>query len=59
MTQQEYDKIQKEMCMKLRFMDTTINGISETQEYKEACAYNNAIRDCMDLLKNHVTQEKT
>ena len=43
-------------------MDTTIKGVEETTEYKEMNAYNQAIRDVLELMKkieNDVSEETT
>ena len=35
MTRKEFDSMQKEILMNMRFMDSTIKGITGTPEYKE------------------------
>lgn len=55
MTNAEFEKIRKELLLKMKFLDTTIKGVSESQEYKEASAYNHAIRDVIDVLKDNIS----
>lgn len=55
MTNAEFDKIRKELLLKMKFLDTTIKGVSESQEYKEVSAYNHAIRDVIDILKDNIS----
>lgn len=45
-----HNEIKKELLMKMKFMDTTIKGIEESAEYKEAKAYNTGIRDAINIL---------
>ena len=45
-----YTKVRKELFMKMKFMDPTIKGIKESQEYKEAATYNAGIRDAVEII---------
>lgn len=56
MTDKEYKEIQRDLYMKLKMFDTTVKGATESPEYKDAQAYNQGIRDCIDLLKTKVTK---
>ena len=55
MTNTEFENIRKELFLKMKFSDTTIKGISDSQEYKENCAYNQAIRDVIRILQEKVS----
>lgn len=48
-----YRKIKKELFMKIRLMDTTIKGITESQQYKENILYNQGIRDAIQILDRY------
>lgn len=54
MKEKEFENVRKELLIKMKFMDTTIKGISESDEYKANCAYNAGIRDAVDVLQKHV-----
>ena len=51
----EFENIRKELLLKMKLSDTTIKGISDSQEYKEKCAYNQAIRDVIKILQEKVS----
>lgn len=53
MKEKEFESIRKDLLRKMRFMDTTIKGISDSEEYKTNSAYNSGIRDAVDILKKH------
>lgn len=55
MTNIEFENIRKELLLKMKFSDTTIKGISDSQEYKENCAYNKGIRDAISILQERVS----
>lgn len=55
MTNTEFENIRKELLLKMKLSDTTIKGISDSQEYKENCAYNQAIRDVIRILQEKVS----
>jgi len=57
MTQKEFKSMQKEILMNMRFMDSTIKGITETPEYKENCAYNKGISDTLSIVKKYYNNE--
>jgi hypothetical protein len=58
MTEQEFEKIQTELMLKLKFMDTSIEGIKESEEYKLSQEYNKGIRASIKTLKKHVVSEE-
>ena len=58
MTNTEFEKIRKELLLKMQFLDTTIKGVSESQEYKEAATYNRGIRDAINVLKRYINDFK-
>lgn len=43
-------KMKAELCMKLKLMDTTIKGVSDSPEYHDAQLYNAGIRTAMEVL---------
>ena len=51
MAKQKFEKLRTACIQKMKFMDTTIKGVEETPEYKEMNAYNQAIRDVLELMK--------
>lgn len=45
------ENIEKEIFMKMKFIDPTIKGVKELPEYKEKDAYNKGLRDCLAIIK--------
>lgn len=58
MTNTEFEKIRKELLLKMQFLDVTIKGVTESQEYKEVIAYNRGIRDAISSLKKYINDFK-
>ena len=58
MTNTEFEKIKKELLLKMQFLDTTIKGVSESQAYKEGAEYNRGIRDAINVLKKYINDFK-
>ena len=56
MKQEEFNKIKKDIFLKLKLMDTTIKGIKESEEYKENNAYNQGMRDVIKILENYIEE---
>lgn len=48
-----YEKIKKDLLIEMKLIDATMKGISESEEYKDARAYNAGIRAAMKVLDNH------
>lgn len=48
-----YEHMKKELFMELKFMDTTIKGISDSPEYHDAQLYNRGIRTAIKILDSH------
>lgn len=48
-----YREISKELFIKIKLMDTTIKGITESQQYKENSLYNQGIRDAIHILDRY------
>lgn len=42
----------------MKFSDTTIAGIKETEEYKIKQAYNKGLRDALNIFNKHIASEK-
>lgn len=45
--------IEKELLMKMKFSDTTLKGVSDSQEYIQNQYYNKGIRDALTIVKKH------
>lgn len=52
------DEIKKEIFCSMKFSDTTIAGIKETEEYKIKQAYNKGLRDALNIFNKHIASEK-
>lgn len=48
-----FESIKKELFEKIKFMDTTIKGVSDSPEYKDAQLYNRGIRTAVKILNDH------
>ncbi len=48
-----YEDMKAELLMELKFMDTTIKGISDSPEYRDAQSYNAGIRAAVKVLDAH------
>lgn len=58
MTESEFEKIRKQIMLKMKFFDPTIKNITESIEYKESCAYNAGLRDAINILKKIFQNKK-
>lgn len=45
------NEIKKEIVTSMIFMDVTIKGVKESDEYKMAQAYNQGLRDAMNIFE--------
>ena len=52
------DEIKKEIFCSMKFSDTTIAGIKETEEYKIKQAYHKGLRDALNIFNKHIASEK-
>lgn len=50
------NQIKKEIFVLMKMMDTTIKGVKESEEYKIAQAYNQGLRDAMDVFERELKQ---
>lgn len=48
-----FESIKKELFEKIKFMDTTIKGVSDSPEYKDAQSYNKGIRTAVKILNTY------
>ena len=48
------NQIKKEIFMSMKIMDSTIKGIKESEEYKMAQAYNQGLRDAMNVFEREM-----
>lgn len=48
-----FESIKKELFEKIKFMDTTIKGVSDSPEYKDAQSYNRGIRTAVKILNTY------
>lgn len=48
---EDISQVKKEIFMSMKIIDTTINGIKESEEYKIAQAYNQGLRDAMTIFE--------
>jgi hypothetical protein len=46
-------KSKKEMLMEMKIIDTTIEGVKETEMYKNAQSFNAGIRAYLSILQKH------
>ena len=50
------NQIQKEIFISMKMMDTTIQAVKESAEYKIAQAYNQGLRDALAIFKKEMEQ---
>lgn len=48
-----YEQMKKEIFYEMKFMDASVKGISESEEYRDAKAYNAGIRAVTKILDSH------
>ena len=53
------DEIKKEIFCSMKFSDTTITGIKETEEYKINQAYNKGLRDALGIFNKHIASARS
>ena len=48
------NEIKKDIVTSMKIMDVTIKGVKESDEYKMAQAYNQGLRDAMNIFERKI-----
>lgn len=54
MNMDHLNEIKKDIVTSMIFMDVTIKGVKESDEYKMAQAYNQGLRDAMNIFERKI-----
>ena len=52
------NEIKKEIVTSMKIMDVTIKGVKESDEYKMAQAYNQGLRDAMNIFERKIKSQR-